>query len=87
MPTKADIRRATGYFRVRGLVGDGQPPDAGRVSEQMICPECGSGALVASGVYEHGTWIYRLTCWTCRDCQTIVAVPVEGGTAPDTEPN
>jgi hypothetical protein len=53
----------------------------------MICPECGSGALVASGVYEHGTWIYRLTCWTCRDCQTIVAVPVEGGTALDTEPN
>jgi ribosomal protein S27AE len=50
-------------------------PMLGHVSEQIICPECGSGSLVASGVFEHGTWIYRLTCWTCRDCQTIVAFP------------
>jgi hypothetical protein len=25
-------------------------------------------------VFEHGTWIYRLTCWTCRDCRTVVGV-------------
>jgi hypothetical protein len=48
--------------------------DARRVSEQMVCSECGSDQLVASGVFEHGTWIQRLTCWTCLDCQTIVAV-------------
>jgi hypothetical protein len=30
--------------------------------------------MQASGVFEHGTWIHRLTCWTCRDCQAIVAV-------------
>jgi len=53
----------------------------------MTCPACGSGSLVASGVYEHGTWTYRFTCWTCRDCRTIVAAPVEEATAPDPEPN
>jgi hypothetical protein len=31
--------------------------------------------MVASGVFEHGTWIHRLTCWTCRECRSIVAVP------------
>jgi hypothetical protein len=44
------------------------------VREQNQCPECGSGELVASGVYEHGTWIHRLVCWTCNDCQAIVAI-------------
>jgi hypothetical protein len=59
----------------------------GAVSEQIVCPECGSGSLVACGVYEHGTWIYRLTCWTCRECQTIVAVPVGEAATPDPEAN
>jgi hypothetical protein len=45
------------------------------VSDQIVCSECGSTSLVASGVFEHGTWIQRLTCWTCRDCQAVVAVP------------
>ena len=30
--------------------------------------------MVASGVFEHWAWIDRLTCWTCRDCQAIVAI-------------
>jgi len=44
------------------------------VSEQMVCSECGSASLISSGVFEHGTWIHRLTCWTCRDCRTVFAV-------------
>jgi transcription elongation factor Elf1 len=44
------------------------------MSERTACPECGSGRLVDCSVYEHGTWIHRLTCWTCGDCQTVVAV-------------
>jgi ribosomal protein S27AE len=72
---------ATGYFRCVGLLGDAQLPDARDVTEQIVCPECGSGSLVASGVYEHGTWVYRLTCWTCRDCQTVVAFPEGEATA------
>jgi ribosomal protein S27AE len=47
------------------------------MSEQKACPECGSESLVASGVFEHGTWILRLTCWTCKDCRSIVAIPEE----------
>jgi transcription elongation factor Elf1 len=45
------------------------------MSELKACPECGSESLVASGVFEHGTWIHRLTCWTCRECRSIVAIP------------
>ena len=30
--------------------------------------------MIESGVFEHGTWIRTLTCWTCLDCKTIVAV-------------
>jgi hypothetical protein len=45
------------------------------MNEDSACPECGSKALVASGVFEHGTWILRLTCWTCRDCRSVIAVP------------
>jgi hypothetical protein len=45
------------------------------MNEHSACLECGSNALVASGVFEHGTWILRLTCWTCRDCRSIIAVP------------
>jgi transposase-like protein len=59
----------------------------GGVSEQIECPDCGSESLVASGVYEHGTWIYRLSCWTCRDCQTIVAFPEGDATALHPEAN
>jgi len=58
-----------------GLIGDPRPTDAGRVSEQIVCSECGSASVISSGVFEHGTWIHRLTCWTCRDCRTIFAVP------------
>jgi hypothetical protein len=54
---------------------DGWLADAGGMNEYSACPECGSRALVASGVFEHGTWILRLTCWTCRDCRSVVAVP------------
>jgi transposase-like protein len=59
--------------------------DTWRMSEQIRCPECGSSNLVASGVYEHGTWIHRLTCWTCRDCQSIVALREGEATALVTE--
>jgi hypothetical protein len=45
------------------------------MNEHIVCTECGSESLVASGVFEHGTWIHRLTCWTCRDCRSIVAIP------------
>ena len=41
----------------------------------MVCLECGSASLVSSGVFEHGTWTHRLTCWTCRDCRTVFTVP------------
>jgi hypothetical protein len=58
-----------------GLIGDPRSTDAGRVSEQIVCSECGSASVISSGVFEHGTWIHRLTCWTCRDCRTIFAVP------------
>jgi hypothetical protein len=81
----ADIRCASGYFHSVGLLGDVQLADARPVNEQIVCPECGSGSLVASGVYEHGTWIHRLTCWTCRDCQTVVAVREGDGPALDPE--
>jgi len=57
----------------------------GSVSEPVVCPECGSGSLVASGVYEHGTWIHRLTCWMCSDCHTVVAVAEEDPAALDRE--
>jgi len=57
----------------------------GAVSEPVVCPECGSGSLVASGVYEHGTWIHRLTCWTCRDCLTVVGVAEDEPTPLDRE--
>jgi hypothetical protein len=45
------------------------------MNERIVCTECGSESLVASGVFEHGTWIHRLTCWTCQDCRSIVAIP------------
>ncbi len=45
------------------------------VGEENVCGECGSGSLVASGVFEHGTWIHRLTCWTCLDCRSVLAIP------------
>jgi hypothetical protein len=47
------------------------------MNEQTACPDCGSNALVASGAFGHGTWILRLTCWTCRDCRNVVAIPEE----------
>jgi hypothetical protein len=43
--------------------------------DNNVCGECGSGSLVASGVFEHGTWIHRLTCWTCLDCRSVLAIP------------
>ena len=58
-----------------GSTDDGRPADAPGMNEDSACPECGSKALVASGVFEHGTWILRLTCWTCRDCRSVIAVP------------
>ena len=68
-----------------GLIGDTRPADAVRVSEQIVCSECGSASLISSGVFEHGTWIHRLTCWTCRDCRTIFAVPEAEGSGLDAE--
>jgi hypothetical protein len=55
-------------------MSDVELADVWLMNEQIRCPECGSEDLVASGVYEHGTWVHRLTCWTCRDCEAIVAV-------------
>ncbi len=68
-----------------GLIGDARPADAVRVNEQIVCSECGSTSLISSGVFEHGTWILRLTCWTCRDCRTIFAVPEAEASGPDAE--
>jgi ribosomal protein S27AE len=45
------------------------------MNEQTACPDCGSTSLMASGAFEHGTWILRLTCWTCRECRAVVAIP------------
>ena len=53
------------------------------MSEHSICTECGSDSLVASGVLEHGTWIQRLTCWTCKDCRSIVIMPDDHGSPID----
>ena len=47
--------------------------DNRRMSEHNVCGDCGSEDLVAVGVFEHATWIYRLTCWTCRDCRSVLA--------------
>lgn len=47
------------------------------MSQGSVCTECGSDSLVASGVLEHGTWIQKLTCWTCNECRSIVIVPDE----------
>jgi hypothetical protein len=60
------------------LIGDARLADVAGVDEQIVCSECGSASLISTGVFEHGTWIERLTCWTCRDCRTIFTVP-EGG--------
>jgi hypothetical protein len=49
-----------------------------------MCTDCGSVDLAASGVFEHGTWTYRLTCWTCRDCQSVVGVREEEVTSEGT---
>ncbi len=62
---------------------DARPADNAGMSEHSLCPECGSDSLVASGVFEHGTWIHRLTCWTCRDCRSVVAIPEAEGTVAD----
>ena len=75
----ADIVRRWAHSASVGLIGDARPADAGHVSEQIVCSECGSASLISSGVFEHGTWIHRLTCWTCRDCRTIFAVPGSDG--------
>ena len=53
------------------------------MSEHSICTECGSDSLVASGVLEHGTWIQRLTCWTCKECRSIVIIPDDHSRAMD----
>ena len=45
------------------------------MNEHSACPECGSESLIAAGAFDHGTWTLRLTCWTCRDCRSIVAIP------------
>jgi hypothetical protein len=63
-------------IRVQELnVGPG-PVETMGMSE-ILCPECGSDSFVESGVFEHGTWIRKLTCWTCNDCRAIVAIPEE----------
>ena len=47
------------------------------MSQPSNCQECGSSTWIESGVFEHGTWIRTLTCWTCTQCRTIIAVPEE----------
>ncbi len=64
-------------------MADARSADDVAMSERNVCPECGSGSLVASGVLEHGTWIHRLTCWTCRDCRSVLAIPEAEGTVAD----
>jgi len=67
------------------LIGDARLADAGRVSEPIVCSECGSASLISTGVLEHGTWIHRLTCWTCRECRTIFTVPEAEASGLDAE--
>jgi hypothetical protein len=74
---EADIHGASSRFRRIGLVPADPSADVQEVSERIKCTGCGSVDLVASGVFEHGTWTHRLTCWTCRDCQSVVAVREE----------
>jgi hypothetical protein len=71
---RGSVRRWSNSVWVRSM-DDAWLADAVGMNEHSACPECGSQALVASGVFEHGTWILRLTCWTCRDCRSIVAIP------------
>lgn len=56
---------------------DTRMADGVAMSEHNVCTECGSGSLVVSGVLEQGTWVHRMTCWTCRDCRAIVVIPDE----------
>ncbi len=60
-----------------GSTVDPRLADDPAMTEQSVCTECGSDSLVVSGVLEAGTWIQRLTCWTCKDCRSIVAIPAE----------
>lgn len=83
--TTADITRQWSDSGSVALIGDPRLADAGLMSEQIVCTECGSTSLISSGVFEHGTWIHRLTCWTCRDCRTIFAVPEAESPALDAE--
>lgn len=48
-------------------------PDNG-VMATKTCPECGSGQLIESGVFTHGTWIRTLTCLTCSECSSVFAI-------------
>jgi hypothetical protein len=82
----ADIAWHRSHSACVGLIGDAHLADAGRVSEQVVCFECGSASLVSSGVFEHGTWTHRLTCWTCRDCRTVFTVPAAGALGLDARP-
>jgi len=81
----ADIVWHRSHSACVGLIGDTRLADAGRVSEQVVCLECGSASLVSSGVFEHGTWTHRLTCWTCRDCRTVFTVPAAEALGLDAE--
>ena len=81
----ADIVWHRSHSACVGLIGDAHLADAGRVSEQVVCLECGSASLVSSGVFEHGTWTHRLTCWTCRDCRTVFTVPAAEALGLDAE--
>jgi len=81
----ADIVWQRSHSASVGLIGDAHLADAGRVSEQVVCLECGSASLVSSGVFEHGTWTHRLTCWTCRDCRTVFTVPAAEALGLDAE--
>lgn len=60
-----------------GLMDDTRLADAAAMSDENgdICTECGSDSIVASGVLEQGTWIQRLTCWTCKECRSVVLMP------------
>jgi hypothetical protein len=65
---------SSGHIRVVAFIREAVVSDGRRMSDHVVCPECGSSSLIACGVYEHGTWQYRLSCWTCRDCRAVVGV-------------
>ncbi len=79
-----DSSRASVSTRLAVVNHEGSAAETMGMSSSPSCQACGSQSMIEFAVFEHGTWVRKLTCWTCTDCRTVVAVPddlVSGATA------